>query len=260
MIDAFRTFADRFFGRGDATITVPSFDGALKPNQILEKAETIGQFDAPEDLATDGKALYIADGAAILRLDAAATTEVKRFDRAITALCCLPGGGMAVALDGRQVQVFATPSASTATATLSDPSMNAINALSPGPQGTLHRNRRLDGASLWPMGARSDGTRPHRQSPSPRHRKRGRNARSPRGCITPSGYAPPKARCSSAKAGDIVSSPSAPMEAGAPSWTICRSILRGFRRRLPAVSGSPRSPRAPSSSNSCCAKMRTGAA
>ena len=149
MIAAFRSFADRFFGRGDATITVPSFDGALKPNQILEKAETIGRFDAAEDLATDGKTLYIADGAAILRLEATATTEVKRFDRAITALCCLPGGGMAVALDGREVQVLATPSASTATATLSDPSMNAINALSPGPQGTLIAT---DGSTARPCG------------------------------------------------------------------------------------------------------------
>ena len=137
MIAAFRALADRFLGRGDATITVPSFDGALKPNQILERAETIGQFDAPEDIATDGKALYIADGAAVLRLDSTATTEVRRFDRPITALCCLPDGGMAVALDGREVQVFATPSASPAAATLSDPSMNAINALSPGSRGTL---------------------------------------------------------------------------------------------------------------------------
>jgi sugar lactone lactonase YvrE len=149
LIAAFRTFADRFLGRGDATITVPSFDGALKPNQILEKAETIGQFNAPEDLATDGKALYIADGAAILRLDTTATTEVKRFNRAITALCCLPDGGMAVALDGREVQVFATPSASTAAVTFSDPSMNAINALSPGSQRTLIAT---DGSTARPYG------------------------------------------------------------------------------------------------------------
>jgi hypothetical protein len=137
VISALKAFTDRFLGRGEATITVPSFDGALKPNQILESAETVGQFDAPEDLATDGKTLYIADGAAILRLEGAATAEVRRFDRAITALCCLPDGGMAVALDGREVQVFATPSAASAKATWSDPSINAINALSPGPGGTL---------------------------------------------------------------------------------------------------------------------------
>ena len=137
MIAALKDFADRFLGRGDATITVPSFDGALKPNQLLETAETVGQFDAPEDLATDGKALYIADGAAILRLDADTATEVRRFDRVITALCCLPDGGMAVALDGREVQLLATPSASSVAATFSDSSISAINALAPGPRGTV---------------------------------------------------------------------------------------------------------------------------
>ena len=107
-----KEFADRLLGRGDATITVPSFDGALKPNQILEKAETVAQFDAPEDLASDGKALYIADGARHPR--PRRHGRDARFGAStapITALCCLPDGGMAVALDGREVQVFATPSA-----------------------------------------------------------------------------------------------------------------------------------------------------
>ena len=109
MMPALKAFADRFLGRGDATITVPSFDGALKPNQILEKAETIGQFDAPEDLATDGNALYIADGSAVLRLDGTVTTEVRRFDRTITALCCLPDGGIANNRIGRYKLADADP-------------------------------------------------------------------------------------------------------------------------------------------------------
>src|SRR3977135_3844368 len=109
MMPALKAFADRFLGRGDATITVPSFDGALKPNQIHEKAETIGQFAAPEDLATDGKALYIADGSAVLRLDGTVTTEVRRFDRTISALCCQPDGGTAAGLGGAQVQGLPTP-------------------------------------------------------------------------------------------------------------------------------------------------------
>lgn len=147
MISALKGFTDRLLGRGDATITVPSFDGALKPNQILEKAETVAEFDASEDLATDGKALYIADGTAIQRFDGTATTEVRRFDRTITALCCLPGGGVAVALDGREVRVFASPSSPDATATFSDPSMKAINALSPAANGTLVAT---DGSAVRP--------------------------------------------------------------------------------------------------------------
>ncbi len=48
------------------------------------------QFDAPEDIATDGKAIYIADGMAIRRARwHPARREVRRFDRPITALCCL---------------------------------------------------------------------------------------------------------------------------------------------------------------------------
>jgi hypothetical protein len=149
VIAALKIFADRMLGRGDATITVPSFDGALKPNQILEKAEILGQFDAPEDLATDGKALYIADGTRVLRLDGTATAEVRRFDRPITALCCLPDGGIAVALDGREVQVFATPSAPSPTVTFSDSSMHAVNALGPGPGRTLVAT---DGSTARPYG------------------------------------------------------------------------------------------------------------
>jgi hypothetical protein len=150
MIAGLRGFADRLLGRGDATITVPSFDGALKPNQILEKAVTVAQLDAPEDLASDGKVLYVADGAVIRRVDGTAIAEVRRFERTITALCCLPMGGIAVALDGREVQVFATPSATTPSATFSDPSMNAINALAPGPGETL-------------IATDGSGARPYRQ-------------------------------------------------------------------------------------------------
>jgi Strictosidine synthase len=149
MIAGLRGFADRLLGRGDATITVPSFDGALKPNQILEKAVTVAQFDAPEDLASDGKVLYVADGAVIRRVEGTEITEVRRFERPITALCCLPQGGIAVALDGREVRLFASPSATGPRATFSDPSMNAIDALAPGPDGTLLAT---DGSSAHPYG------------------------------------------------------------------------------------------------------------
>jgi hypothetical protein len=149
MIAGLKNFADRLLGRGDATITVPSFDGALKPNQILEKAETAGQFEAPEDIATDGKTIYIADGVTIRCLDASGASEVRRFDRPITALCCLPDGGIAVALDGREIRVFATPSAENARVTFTDPSMHAVNALSAGKSGTLVAT---DGSSTRPAG------------------------------------------------------------------------------------------------------------
>ena len=60
---------DQMLGRGDASITVPVFDGALKSNNILEEAATFAVLEAPEDLATDGRSLFVADGGTVLRYE-----------------------------------------------------------------------------------------------------------------------------------------------------------------------------------------------
>jgi hypothetical protein len=106
VIGAARRLVDQVLGRGEAATTVPPFDGQLKPNQLLEQAPVIGEFDAPEDLATDGKAVLLANGPTVLRLGDDPPTVVARFDGTVTALCCLPDGGMAVALDGREVRIL----------------------------------------------------------------------------------------------------------------------------------------------------------
>ena len=98
MIDAVRDFWNRFLGRGDATIAVPSFDGALKPNQKLEQAETLFECAAPEDLATDGRLVFLADGPRLLKLDGPSAIETRVFDKPISALALMPNGGLAVAL------------------------------------------------------------------------------------------------------------------------------------------------------------------
>jgi hypothetical protein len=137
VIAAVKEFANRFLGRGEATITVPSFDGALKPNQKLEAAETLLTCEAPEDLAADGRNLYVADGRRLLRLDGHAATKLRSFDRPISALCSLPGGGLAVALAGREVRLYADVAAGDPVTTIADPAFNAINALTAAPDGTL---------------------------------------------------------------------------------------------------------------------------
>src|SRR3984957_4901312 len=109
LIAAIKEFANRILGRGDATIPVPSFDGALKPNQKLEQAEVLLECVAPEDLATDGTNLYLADGPRLLRLDGNASTEIRAFDRPISPPACMAGGALAVALGGREVRGYAGP-------------------------------------------------------------------------------------------------------------------------------------------------------
>jgi hypothetical protein len=105
VIAALRTLTDQCLGRGAAAITVPIFDGALKANQILEQAETFAELEAPEDIATDGTSLFVADGSAVLRYDGDLATTVTQVDGRITALAVLPHGGLAVAIDGTEVRL-----------------------------------------------------------------------------------------------------------------------------------------------------------
>jgi sugar lactone lactonase YvrE len=137
VIAAIREFTNRFLGRGEATITVPSFDGALKPNQKLEAAETLLECEAPEDLAGDDTDLYVADGKRILRLEGHTATELRVLDQPISAIAKLPGGGLAVALNGREVRLYQNPATGDPVATFADPAFNAINALAPAPDGAL---------------------------------------------------------------------------------------------------------------------------
>ena len=82
MIAAVREFANRFLGRGEATITVPSFDGALKPNQKLEAAETlldllrglVAERDVAAVVSSHDPAV-IARGSRVIRLRDGAVVE-----------------------------------------------------------------------------------------------------------------------------------------------------------------------------------------
>jgi len=137
VIPALEDFWDRILGRGDAAITVPTFDGSLKPNQLLEKADVIGAFDEPEDLASIDGALFLADGPALRRYDGAAWREVRRFEQPITALCGLSHGRLAVALDGTEIRVLASPGGSDAGRVIAGSGMRAVNALASASDGSL---------------------------------------------------------------------------------------------------------------------------
>jgi hypothetical protein len=144
VIAAVRDFVSRFLGRGEATITVPSFDGALKPNQMLETAETLFECEAPEDLAIDGNSLLVADGVRLLRLAGSVPTVIRTFDRPISALAVLPAGEVAVALGGTEVHVYDDITAKAPASLLTGP-FHAVNALALAPDGTLIAT---DGSSL----------------------------------------------------------------------------------------------------------------
>ena len=145
MIGALLDWKDRLLGRGAASITVPVFDGALKSNNLLEDAPVFATLDAPQDLATDGRSLFVANGRTVLRYDPAppgtganvGATEVQHFDRPVSALTCLPGGGMAVALDGSEVRIVGGVHDGRRWDAVAGTPLHAVNALSTGADARL---------------------------------------------------------------------------------------------------------------------------
>jgi len=137
VIAALRTWTDQLLGRGGAAITVPIFDGALKPNQILEQAETFAELDSPEDLATDGTSLFVADGASVLRYDGDTATTAAQVDGRITGLAIVPSGGVAVAVDGAEVRVVGGPSDGRRWTRVDGKPLNAANAICATADGRL---------------------------------------------------------------------------------------------------------------------------
>ena len=67
MANPLRTLVDRFLGRGEAAVTVPPLDGALKPNNLLEEARIGLGIPAPDNLVSTGEVLIFSSGNKLLR-------------------------------------------------------------------------------------------------------------------------------------------------------------------------------------------------
>lgn len=147
MMHALKSLSDRFLGRGEAAITVPPMDGALKPNRLIEDAELLATFDDPQDLASDGSALLVADGNRILRWQNGSAVEAAAFDKKVTALACLPDGGLAVALDGSEIRIKGGARDGRSWNAAADKPFVAINALSVGADGKIFAT---DGSRQFP--------------------------------------------------------------------------------------------------------------
>jgi len=135
MIAAMRQLGDWLLGRGEASITIPIFDGALKPNQILENAEIVAEFGNARDIAADREGILIADGTRIVR--PGGISEIANFDRPVTALCALADGGIAVALDGQELRVKGGPLDGFVSTGPANAPFHAANAIAPLADGSL---------------------------------------------------------------------------------------------------------------------------
>jgi hypothetical protein len=106
MIATIRNWVDEFLGRGQAAITVPVMDGTLKPNRILDRAEVALELADIDDLASDGAELWVCAGKRLGRLVEGRFELWREFAGEITALAAHPSGRIAVAIDGRTIQIL----------------------------------------------------------------------------------------------------------------------------------------------------------
>lgn len=101
MISFVKRAYDNFFGAGEAAVTVPPMDGALLPNDALDRAESLFDVSAPDNLVAHGDALLFTAGHTLYRLDpAGGAAAVDRFDGEILALASDGAGTLAVAVSG----------------------------------------------------------------------------------------------------------------------------------------------------------------
>lgn len=105
MIGALKRNWDAFRGSGEAAVTIPPMDGALRPNTLLEQAPGIAHARAPDDLACDCRMLWFSTGKDLMQLPriGAEPERLMSFNSPITALAVAPSGILAVAQESGRI-------------------------------------------------------------------------------------------------------------------------------------------------------------
>jgi hypothetical protein len=88
--------------------TVPSMDGALRPNRALDDAALLAEVPAPDNLVWQDDHLLFTSGKRVLLLDSlhhegAEPEQILHFESEITALAAAEDGSLAVGLGGKML-------------------------------------------------------------------------------------------------------------------------------------------------------------
>ncbi|MGD9915533.1 MAG: strictosidine synthase [Rhizobiaceae bacterium] len=105
MIGGLQRALDSLFGRGEAAVTVPPLDGALRPNRALDEATERFPLDGVDSLAVVGGRLVASAGRSLYRLEGADWHEHAAHDAAVAAICPIGEDGLAVALTTGKIVV-----------------------------------------------------------------------------------------------------------------------------------------------------------
>jgi len=107
ILAALRRGIDRFVGgRGEFSITVPMMDGALKPNDRLERATLVATLDGADNAVLQGRRLLASSGGRIVEIAPDGNTGTyAAYDAPVTCLAASERGALAIGLDGVGVRI-----------------------------------------------------------------------------------------------------------------------------------------------------------
>ncbi|SEP11308.1 hypothetical protein SAMN04490248_1268 [Salinihabitans flavidus] len=107
MIAFFQRKLDKIRGSGDAAVTVPSMDGALRPNQLVEEAEPICRTEQPDMICECGGEILFSTGNQVCALSDG--RERYAFDTTVSALAAGSDGALAVGLANDGIRLIGGP-------------------------------------------------------------------------------------------------------------------------------------------------------
>lgn len=106
MIGSFSRAIDNLFGRGEAAVTVPPFDGALRPNRALDEAAWRMAVPEVDCLAVHAGTLVASAGNTVYAIASdGSLTPHRTYDARIVCLAAFGNDGLAVALDDGHVVI-----------------------------------------------------------------------------------------------------------------------------------------------------------
>lgn len=106
MIGALSRAFDNLFGRGEAAVTVPPLDGALRPNRVLDETEDRVFMEDVDCLAFQGETEVASAGSCLFeRGPDGAWTKRKDFGSSVACIAPIDADGLAVALASGDVTI-----------------------------------------------------------------------------------------------------------------------------------------------------------